>query len=46
MTPKRALKFLTITNSRGHFWFGSKHPLSANVSFLEKSKYYAYIIMF
>ena len=46
MTHKRALKFLTALNSGGKFWFSNKLPLNANVYFLEKSKYYTYIIMF
>ena len=46
ITRKRALKFLTVLDSRGHFWFSNKQPLNANIHFLEKSKYYFYIIIF
>ena len=46
MTHERALKFLTTLDSRGHFLFSNKQSLNANVDFLEKSKLYAYIIMF
>ena len=46
MIPKRALKLLNDLDSRGQFWFSNKQPLNANVHFLEKSKYYAYTIMF
>ena len=46
MTHKRTLKFLTVLNSRGHFRFRKKQPLNANLRFLEKSKYYAYTLMF
>ena len=46
MIHKRALKFLPVLNSRGHFRFSNKQPLSTNVHFLKKTKYYTYIIMF
>ena len=46
MTHKRALKFLTDLNSLGHFPFSNKQPLKAKARFLEKSKYYTYLIMF
>ena len=38
MTQKRALKFLTVLDSRGHFRFNNEQPLHANEHFLEKSK--------
>ena len=46
MTQKRALKFLTVLDSRDYYRFGNKQPLNANIHFFEKSKYYTYIIMF
>ena len=46
MTQKPALKFLTVLDSCGHFQFSNKQPLNADVYFLEKAKYYIYIIMF
>ena len=46
MTHERASKFLATLDSRGHFLFINKQPLNANIDFLEKTKYYTYIIMF
>ena len=46
MTHKRALKFLSALNSSGNFRFSNKQPRNANIIFLEKSKYYAYMLMF
>ena len=46
LTQKRALKFRTVLNSRGQFRFSNEQSLNADVHFLEKSKYYTYIIIF
>ena len=47
MNYKGALKFFTALDSRGHFRFSNKSgsALNANAHFLEKVKYYTYIIM-
>ena len=46
ITHKRALKFLTVPDSRGHFRYSNKQPLKENVHFFEKSKYCTFIITF
>ena len=46
MTHKRAIKFLDVLSSRGYFRLSNKQPLNVNVHFLEKSTYYAYILIF